>query len=163
MAIAAALENLGSLDSSAERERVSTLAAKLWHGLEAITNDFRLFGYCELVYRPPHVVFRFRDSDLFRGTSMQFLFDDLMLSCGLIWGPILTVTPAHGEGVVERAVDAARSTARVVRTLIDNRAVERVFDAECKRLGYEAGQPESPESSWGLPDCRESMLVGIPA
>jgi spore coat polysaccharide biosynthesis protein SpsF (cytidylyltransferase family) len=77
MAIAAALENLGKLDSSAERERVSTLAAKLWHGLEAITNDFRLFGYCDLVYRPPHVVFRFRDSDLFRGTSMQFLFDRL--------------------------------------------------------------------------------------
>lgn len=163
MAIAAALANLERLENTRDRERVSTLAAKLWHGLEAITNDFRLFGHCELVYRPPHVVFRFRDSDLFRGTSMQFLFEDLMLSRGLIWGPILTVTPAHGESIVERAVDASRCTARVVRTLIDNRAVERVFDAERKRLGYKARHPGTAESSWGLPGRGDSTLLGTPA
>ena len=161
-AVAAALENLGNLNNLIERERAGRLAAKLWHGLEAITNDFRLFGYCELVYRPPHVVFRFRDSDLFHGTSMQFLFDDLMLSHGIIWGPILTVTPSHGDEIVERAVDAARSTARVVRTLIDNRAVERVCVQERKRLGYETGQSESVERVWGPPE-RDSRLLGIPA
>ena len=75
----------------------------------------------------------------------------------------MTVTPSHGEEIVERAVDAARSTARVVRTLIDNRAVERVFDQERKRLGYEGNQPESIESHWRPPDFHDSRLVGIPA
>ena len=64
---------------------------------------------------------------------------------------------------LKRAVDAARSTARVVRTLIDNRAVERVFDQERKRLGYESSRPESVENHWMPPDFHDSRLVGIPA
>jgi hypothetical protein len=82
---------------------------------------------------------------------------------GLIWGPLLTITPAHGDAEIGLALEAARSSARVLRTLIDNRAAERVFDAERKRLGYAASTSEPAESPWGAGGRRESRPAGIPA